>query len=47
MVSRISGDFQPNITISHYAYGAMVWIIGMLIWAWKVLGKVVLRDAED
>jgi uncharacterized protein involved in response to NO len=47
MITRISGDFLPKIRISHYAYGAVVWIIGVLIWAWKVLGKVAVKDAED
>jgi hypothetical protein len=47
MLTRISGDFLPKIRISHYAYGAVVWIIGVLIWAWKVIGKVTLKDAED
>jgi uncharacterized protein involved in response to NO len=47
MLTRISGDFLPKIRISHYAYGAAVWIIGVLIWAWNVLGKVAVKDAED
>lgn len=47
MITRISGDFLPKIRISHYAYGAAVWIIGVLIWAWNVLGKVAVKDAED
>jgi hypothetical protein len=47
MITRISGDFLPKIQISHYAYGAALWIIGVLIWAWKVLGKVMVKDAED
>jgi len=47
MITRISGDFLPKIKLSHYAYGAVVWIIGVLIWAWKALGKVLVRDAED
>jgi predicted membrane channel-forming protein YqfA (hemolysin III family) len=47
MITRISGDFLPKIRFSHYAYGAVVWIIGVLIWAWKVLGKVWVSDAKD
>jgi uncharacterized protein involved in response to NO len=47
MITRISGDFLPKIRLSHYAYGAAVWIIGVLIWSWKVLGKVMVKDAED
>jgi uncharacterized protein involved in response to NO len=47
MITRISGDFLPKIKISHYAYGAVVWILGVLIWCWHVLGKVAVKDAED
>jgi uncharacterized protein involved in response to NO len=47
MITRISGDFLPKIRFSHYAYGAVVWIIGVLIWARKVLGKVAVKGAED
>lgn len=47
MITRISGDFLPKIRFSHYAYGAAVWIIGVIIWAAKVLGKVAVKDTED
>jgi uncharacterized protein involved in response to NO len=47
MATRISGDFLPHIMISHYNYGALCWAIGIGIWAWKVLPKVLLRDPED
>ena len=45
MATRISGDFWPKILVSHYNYGALVWAIGVAIWAWKVLPKVL--EAED
>lgn len=47
MLTRISGDFWPKITMSHYAYGAVIWLIGVTLWAWKVLGKVLVRDTEN
>jgi uncharacterized protein involved in response to NO len=47
LLTRISGDFWPKITMSHYAYGAVVWIAAAVLWAWKVLGKVIQRDTEE
>lgn len=46
MATRISGDFLPNIMISHYNYGALCWVAGMGIWVWKVLPKVLVPDSE-
>jgi len=46
MLTRISGDFLPKIQMSHYAYGGAVWIIGVVIWALKVLGKVTEKEDE-
>jgi hypothetical protein len=31
---------------SHYAYGAILWIIGLLIWAARVMPKVLMADRE-
>jgi uncharacterized protein involved in response to NO len=47
MATRISGDFWPNIMVSHYNYGAIFWAAGVLLWSWKVLPKVFLADPED
>jgi uncharacterized protein involved in response to NO len=46
MLTRVSGDFWPKIMASHYIYGAIVWTIGVILWSWKVLPKVLQRDAE-
>lgn len=46
MATRISGDFWPKIMASHYIYGAIVWIAGVLLWAVYVLPKV-LRAEND
>jgi len=44
MATRISGDFLPKIMISHYNYGALCWAVGLGIWSWKVLPKVLIPD---
>lgn len=44
MATRISGDFWPKIMASHYRYGALLWIGGVLLWSFYVLPKV--REAE-
>lgn len=47
MATRMSGDFWPKLMVSHYIYGAIVWIGGVLLWAVNVLPKVLIPDAED
>src|SRR5690606_8225364 len=47
MATRISGDYWPRIMASHYIYGAISWISGVLIWAWYVLPKVLMADTEE
>ena len=47
MGTRISGDFWPKIMASHYIYGALLWIGGALVWAFYVLPKVRLAEAEE
>lgn len=46
MATRISGDFWPKIMASHYNYGAVLWAAGVLIWAAKVLPKVLQAEEE-
>jgi len=46
MVTRISGDFWPRILASHYIYGAIIWIAGVLLWSVYVLPKVLVLDDE-
>ena len=41
MATRIS------VLASHYTYGAVLWIAGVLLWAVYVLPKVLVADAED
>ena len=47
MATRISGDIWPKVMMSHYNYGAILWIIGVLIWAAFVLPKVLASEPED
>jgi uncharacterized protein involved in response to NO len=45
MSTRISGDFWPKVMPSHYVYGSLLWIAGVLLWSAYVLPKIIL--AED
>lgn len=46
MATRISGDFWPKIMASHYIYGALFWIAGVLLWSCFALLKVLHIEAE-
>jgi uncharacterized protein involved in response to NO len=46
MFTRISGDFWPKIMASHYNYGAILWIVGVVIWGAYTLPKVFCEDRE-
>ena len=42
--TRASADLWPAITISHYVYGALVWIAAALLWSWHVLPKTLQAE---
>jgi uncharacterized protein involved in response to NO len=46
MATRVSGDFWPKILASHYSYGAILWIVGVLLWCAYTIPKVLLTEAE-
>lgn len=46
MATRISGDFWPKIMSSHYSYGALLWTVGVLVWSFYTLPKVLQVDTE-
>ncbi len=46
-VTRISGDVWPKVLPSHYSYGAVLWIAGVLIWAARVLPFVWIAESTD
>jgi uncharacterized protein involved in response to NO len=47
MLTRISGDYWPHITFTHYNYGALLWAAGLLLWAVRVLPRVRHPDPES
>jgi uncharacterized protein involved in response to NO len=47
MATRMSGDFWPKLRVSHYGYGAILWISGVLVWAAYVLPNVLVADSDD
>jgi hypothetical protein len=46
MATRISGDFWPKIMGSHYIYGAILWTVGVLLWAAYTLPKILKTEDE-
>ena len=47
MATRISGDIWPRVLVSHYSYGAVLWVLGTLVWAIKVLPKTRTLDQDE
>ncbi len=47
MATRVVAGFIPTIRVSHHIYAALLWIIGVGIWSWAVLGYVRVADPED
>ena len=47
MLTRVSGDFLPQIMVSHYNYGAACWILGSGLWAWRVFPGLLVPDPES
>jgi uncharacterized protein involved in response to NO len=41
LATRMSGDFVPAIQATHYFYGALSWLAGMILWAICVLPRVL------
>ena len=46
MLCRLSGDLVPSTMASHYMYGAVCWLVGIVIWGILVLPKVLKPDPE-
>ncbi len=40
MLTRVSADFIPKVTISHHVYAALLWVIVAFIWAIALLPSV-------
>jgi len=45
MLTRVSADWMPAISMTHYAYAGTAWICGVLIWAAAILPSVRRPDA--
>jgi len=45
MLTRVSADWMPSIRMVHYAYAAVGWIAGVIIWAVAILPGVRKADA--
>lgn len=46
LLSRLAGDLWPRLMLSHYIYGALCWMAGLIVWATVVLPKVLKPDPE-
>ncbi|MEN9575858.1 MAG: hypothetical protein RL514_3713 [Verrucomicrobiota bacterium] len=46
LLNRLSGDLVPSTMVSHYLYAAVCWCGGVLLWAVRVLPKVLRPDPE-
>jgi len=40
MLTRVSADFIPKVTISHHVYAALLWVIVAFIWALALLPSI-------
>lgn len=46
MVTRVSADWMPDIRMSHLGYAAMVWILGIIVWAVALFRLLGIEDRE-
>lgn len=46
MLTRVTADWMPKIQLSHYAYAAAAWILGVIIWGVALLPSVRRADSE-
>lgn len=47
MLTRVSADWMPQVRMSHYAYAALAWTVGVVVWAVAILPAVRLPDSEE
>jgi uncharacterized protein involved in response to NO len=45
MLTRVSADWMPAIRLGHYAYAALAWAAGVLVWSFTILPGV--RHADE
>jgi uncharacterized protein involved in response to NO len=46
-LTRVSADFLPRVTITHYEYAAWSWIAGAALWALWHAPRFFKKDEED
>lgn len=46
MLTRVSADWMPQTRLNHLGYAAVVWIIGVIVWAWRFSGCLAEPDDE-
>jgi len=46
MLTRVSADLMPGLRLNHYAYAALAWIAGAVVWMASVLPGVTISDPE-
>lgn len=46
MLTRVTADWMPDLRFDHYAYAAIAWILGVVIWAVAMLPNVRRPDAS-
>jgi len=46
MLTRVTADWMPAIRLSHYAYAAVSWVLGVIIWAVAILPGIRRADGE-
>ncbi|MBE2205533.1 MAG: NnrS family protein [Chthoniobacterales bacterium] len=46
MLTRVSADWLPKVQMNHYAYAAVAWATGVILWAICILPGVRKADAE-
>ena len=44
MLTRVSADWLPTLRMGHYAYAALVWVAGVIVWAVALLPSVRKED---
>ena len=47
MLTRVSADWMLALRMSHYAYAALVWIMGVITWAVVILPGVRSPSREE
>ncbi|MFZ4777425.1 MAG: NnrS family protein, partial [Terrimicrobiaceae bacterium] len=44
MLTRVTADWMPTLQMSHYAYAAVAWVTGVIVWAVFLLPGVAKAD---